>query len=43
MNIGEVEKEIFKLDKTKTSQKTDISTRIIKEDIDIFANFLCTT
>ena len=43
MNIGEVEKEIFKLDKTKISQKTDISTRIIKEDIDIFANFLCTT
>ena len=28
VNIGEVEKEILKLDKTKASQKTDIPTRI---------------
>ena len=41
VNIGEVEKEIHKLDKTKASQKTDTPTRIIKENIDIFANFLC--
>ena len=41
VNFGEVEKEILKLGKTKASQKTDISTRIIKENIDIFANFLC--
>ena len=39
VNIGEVEKEILKLDKTKASQKTDIPTRIIKENIDIFADF----
>ena len=39
MNFGKVEKEILKLDKTKASQKTDISTRII----DIFADFLCTS
>ena len=31
VNIGEVEKEMLKLDKTKASQKTDIPTRIIKE------------
>ena len=41
MNIGEVEKEIYKLGKTKASQKTNTPTRIIKENIDIFANFLC--
>ena len=41
VNIGEVEKEILKLDKTKASQKTDIPARIIKENIDIFADFLC--
>ena len=39
VNIGEVEKEMLKLDKTKASQKTDIPTRIIKENIDIFADF----
>ena len=39
MNIGEVGKEIFKLDKTKASQNTDIPTRNIKENINIFADF----
>ena len=43
VNIGEVEKEMLKLDKTKASQKTDIPTRIIKENIDICADFLCTS
>ena len=43
VNFGEVEKEILKLGKTKASQKTDIPTRIIKENIDIFADFLCTS
>ena len=39
-NIGEVENEILKLGKTKASQKTDIpTTRIITENIDIFADF----
>ena len=43
VNIGEVEKEILKIDKTNASQKPDIPTRIIKEDFDVFANFLCTS
>ena len=42
VNISEVEKKILQLDKTKASQKTHIPTRIVKENIDIFANFLCT-
>ena len=37
LNIGEVEKEILKLDKTKASQKTDIPTSIMKENTDVFA------
>ena len=43
VNIGEVGKEILKLDKNKTSQKINIPTRIIKENIDVFAEFLCTS
>ena len=43
MNIEEVEKEILKLDKIKASQKTDIPTRTIKENIDIFADFSYTS
>ena len=39
MNIG----KIRKLDRTKASQKTDIRTRIIKKNMDIFADFLCTS
>ena len=35
-------KKILKLDKTKASQKIDITTRTIKEHIVIFAEFLCT-
>lgn len=31
------------LNKTKTSQKVNIPTRTIKEDIDIFAEILCTS
>ena len=38
VNSGKVEKEILKLEKTKASQKTDIPTRIIKENIDIFVD-----
>ena len=40
VNFGEVEK---KLNKTRASQKTDIPTKIIKENIDMFADFLCTS
>ena len=43
MKIGEIEKEILKLDKIKSSPKTDIPTRIIKKNIDIFLGFLCTS
>ena len=43
VNIEEVEKEILKLDKIKASQKTDIPTRTIKENIDIFADFSYTS
>ena len=43
VNIGEVEKEILKLDKTSHWQNTDIPTRIVKDNIDIFADFLCTS
>ena len=38
-----VEKEILKLSKTIGSQKIDVSTRIIKENIDILADLLCTS
>ena len=43
MNIEKVEKQILKLDKTKASRKADIPTRIIKANIDIFADILCTS
>ena len=43
VNIGEVGKEILKLDKTKASQKINIPTRIIKENTDVFAEFLWTS
>ena len=43
VNIEEVEKEILKLDKIKASQKTDIPTRTIKENIDIFADYSYTS
>ena len=42
MKIRETEREILKLDKTKTSHKTDIPTRIIKENIDKLADILYT-
>ena len=40
---GEIENEILNSEKTITSQKTDISTRNIKENIEILAVFLCTS
>ena len=43
VNIGKMKKEILMLNKTNTSQKVNIPTRIIKEDIDIFAEILCTS
>ena len=40
---GEIENEILNSEKTITSQKNDISTRNINENIEIFAVFLCTS
>ena len=37
-----MKKDILKLDKNKASQHSDIPIRIIKEDLDIFADILCT-
>ena len=42
VKIGASKKEILKLDETKASQNTDLTTTIIKESIDIFAKFLYT-
>ena len=40
-NIEDIKKDILKLDKNKASQHSDIPIKIIKENLDIFANFLC--
>ena len=42
VNIEDIKKYILKLDKNKASQHSDIPIKIIKENLDIFANFLCT-
>ena len=39
----EVLKEIGNLDTTKSSQVADIPTKIIKQNLDIFASFICKT
>ena len=38
-----IEREIMRLNKNKASQKSDNPIRIIKDNVDIFANFLCET
>ena len=35
--------EVIKLDKTKTSEKVDTPIRVIKKNIVIFVDFLCTS
>ena len=42
VNIEDIKKDILKLDKNKASQHSDIPIKIIKENLDIFANFLHT-
>ena len=37
----QIEKEILKLDVNKASQSSDIPTHVLKENSDIFSNFLC--
>ena len=39
----DIEKEIFYLESKKASQISDIQTKIIKENVDVFADFLCTS
>ena len=41
-NIEDLKKDIPRLDKNKASQYSDILIKIIKENLDIFADFLCT-
>ena len=40
VNIDNIKKDILKLDKNKSSQHSDILIKIIKEKLDIFADFL---
>ena len=42
VNIEDIKKDILKLDKNEASQHSDIPIKIIKENLDIFAGFLCT-
>ena len=42
VNIEDIKKDILRLDKNKVSQHSDIPIKDIKENLDIFANFLCT-
>ena len=37
----QIEKEILKLDVNKASQSSDIPIKVLKENNDIFSNFLC--
>ena len=39
----QVLKEVGNLDTSKSSQDTDISTKVIKQNLDIFASFICQT
>ena len=42
INIEDIKKDILKLGKSKASQHSDIPIKFIKENLDIFADFLCT-
>ena len=39
----EIEKEILSMDVNKASQGSDIPTKIVKENVDIFGSFVCTS
>ena len=43
VNNENIERGIMRLNKNKASQKSDIPIRIIKDNVDIFADFLCET
>ena len=40
-SVGDVKKEIRKLDPRKATQNTDIPVRILKQNFDIFGNYIC--
>ena len=40
VSVADVQKEIRKLDPRKVTQDTDISTRILKQNSDIFDNYI---
>ena len=42
VNIEDIKKDILRLDKNKAPQHSDIPIKIIKKNLDIFADFLCT-
>ena len=42
VNIEDMKKDILRLDKNNASQHSDIPIRIIKKNLDIFADFLRT-
>ena len=40
VNAEDIKKEIIKLNKDKASQVSDIPVKVIKDNVDIFANFI---
>ena len=43
VNEGDIEKETSNLNRNKTSQNSDLSTKATKGNSDIFSSFLCTS
>ena len=43
VNEADIEKEILNLNRNKASQNSDMPTKVIKENSDIFSSFLCTS
>ena len=43
VNDANIEKEILNLNTNKASQNSDMPTKVIKENSDIFSSFLCTS
>ena len=41
VSVPDVRKEIRKLDPRKAAQNTDIPIRILKQNFDIFGNYIC--
>ena len=43
VNEADIEKEILNLNRNKAYQNCDMTTKVIKENSDIFSSFLCTS